>query len=249
MILVRSALFNIAFYLWTAGMSILWLPALLGPRQWSVRGQAIWARGVMGLMRVLAGIRIEIRGTKNLPDGPALIASKHQSAWDTIVYHMALDDPAVVMKRELFLIPVYGWYASKVRMIPIDRRGGPKAVRAMIRASRQAAKAGRPIVIFPEGTRVAPGLRAPYRPGIGGLYTQLGVPVVPVALNSGLFWPRRKFSRRPGTIILEFLPPIPPGFKRAELITALEERLEPATDALIAEAQRGVLTLGQARIR
>lgn len=238
MILIRSALFNIGFYLWTAGMSILWLPALFGPRLWTVRGQTIWARGVMAMMRVLAGIRIEIRGTENLPEGAALIASKHQSAWDTIVYHMVLDDPAVAMKRELFLIPVYGWYASKVRMIPIDRRGGPKAVRGMIRAARQAAKAGRPIVVFPEGTRVAPGLRAPYRPGIGGLYSQLELPVVPVALNSGLFWPRRQFIRRPGTIILEFLAPLPPGLKRAELISALEERLEPATDALIAEAQQ-----------
>ena len=238
MIAIRSLLFNAAFYLWTAFMAILWLPALLGPRIWTARGQTIWARGVMGLMRVIAGIGIEIRGKENLPDGAALIASKHQSAWDTIIYHIVLDDPAVAMKRELFWIPVYGWYAAKVRMVPIDRRGGPKAVRAMIRASQEAAKMGRSIVVFPEGTRVTPGLRAPYRPGIGGLYTQLALPVVPVALNSGLFWPRRKFLRRPGTIILEFLPVIAPGLKRAELITALEERLEPATDALIAEAQR-----------
>ncbi len=238
MIVIRSLLFNLAFYLWTAFMAILWLPALLGPRIWTARGQTIWAKGVMGLMRALAGIRIEIRGRENLPKGAALVASKHQSAWDTIIYHIVLDDPAVAMKRELFWIPVYGWYADKVRMVPIDRRGGPKAVRAMIRASQAAAKAGRPIVVFPEGTRVTPGLRAPYRPGIGGLYTQLNVPVVPVALNSGLFWPRRKFLRRPGTIVLEFLPTIAPGLKRAELITALEERLEPATDALIAEGQK-----------
>jgi 1-acyl-sn-glycerol-3-phosphate acyltransferase len=238
MIVIRSLLFNLAFYLWTAFMAILWLPALLGPRIWTARGQTIWAKGVMGLMRALAGIRIEIRGRENLPEGAALVASKHQSAWDTIIYHIVLDDPAVAMKRELFWIPVYGWYADKVRMVPIDRRGGPRAVRAMIRASQAAAKAGRPIVVFPEGTRVTPGLRAPYRPGIGGLYTQLNVPVVPVALNSGLFWPRRKFLRRPGTIVLEFLPTIAPGLKRAELITALEERLEPATDALIAEGQK-----------
>jgi len=238
MIVIRSLLFNLAFYLWTAFMAILWLPALLGPRIWTARGQTIWAKGVMGLMRALAGIRIEIRGRENLPEGAALVASKHQSAWDTIIYHIVLDDPAVAMKRELFWIPVYGWYADKVRMVPIDRRGGPKAVRAMIRASQAAAKAGRPIVVFPEGTRVTPGLRAPYRPGIGGLYTQLNLPVVPVALNSGLFWPRRKFLRRPGTIVLEFLPTIAPGLKRAELITALEERLEPATDALIAEGQK-----------
>lgn len=238
MIFIRSVLFNIAFYIWTAFMAILWLPALLGPRIWTARGQTRWARGVMAAMRVLAGIRIEIRGRENLPKGGALIASKHQSAWDTIIYHMILDDPAVCMKEELFWIPVYGWYAKKVEMVPIDRRGGPRAVRRMLRAAKQAADAGRPVVIFPEGTRVAPGLRAPYRPGIGGLYTHLQLPVVPVALNSGLFWPRRKFLRRPGTIILQFLPVIEPGLKRAELITALEERLEPATDTLIAEAQR-----------
>jgi 1-acyl-sn-glycerol-3-phosphate acyltransferase len=238
MIVIRSALFNVAFYLWTAFMAILWLPALLGPRIWTVRGQTWWAEGVMALMRVLVGIRIEIRGRERLPAGAVLVASKHQSAWDTIIYHMVLDDPAVAMKQELFWIPVYGWYARKARMVPIDRRGGPRAVRHMIRVAKQAAKAGRPVVVFPEGTRVAPGLRAPYRPGIGGLYAQLDLPVVPVALNSGLFWPRRKFLRRPGTIILEFLPAIEPGLKRAELIEILEQRLEPATDALIVEAQR-----------
>ena len=238
MIVIRSLAFNTAFYLWTAFMAILWLPALLGPARWTVSGQTLWARGVMGMLRVLAGTRFEIRGGENLPDGPALIASKHQSAWDTIIYHMVLHDPAVIMKQELMWIPVYGWYAKKARMIPINRKGGSSAARGMIRNAKAAVKEGRPIVIFPEGTRVTPGLRAPYRPGIGGLYSQLGVPVIPVALNSGLFWPRRKFIRRPGTIVLEFLSPIAPGLNRADFIAALESRLEPATDALIAEAHR-----------
>jgi 1-acyl-sn-glycerol-3-phosphate acyltransferase len=192
----------------------------------------------MGMMRALVGIRIDIRGRENLPDGAALIASKHQSAWDTIVYHMVLHDPAVIMKQELMLIPVYGWYAKKARMIPIDRKGGSSAARSMIRSAKAAVAEGRPIVIFPEGTRVSPGERVPYQPGVGGLYSQLDVPVIPVALNSGLFWPRRKFIRRPGTITLEFLKPIAPGLKRAAFISTLEERLEPATDALIAEAGR-----------
>ncbi len=238
MLPLRSALFNIAFYLWTTVMAILWLPAMFGPAIWTVRGQTIWAKGVMGLLRVLTGIHIEIRGRENLPEGAALVASKHQSAWDTIIFHILLENPAVVLKQELLWIPVYGWYARKVRMIPIDRRGGSSAVRGMIRSARAAVEDNRPIVIFPEGTRVTPGQRAPYRPGIGGLYSQLGVDVIPVALNSGLFWPRRRFIRRPGTIVLEFLPAIAPGMKRAEFVGALEARLEPATDALIAEAQR-----------
>lgn len=236
-IAIRSALFNAAFYVWTALVAILWLPALLGPRGWVVTGQRLWASGVMALLQWLAGVSFEIRGRERLPQGGVLIASKHQSAWDTIIYHLLLRDPAVVLKRELLSIPIYGWYCRKARMIAVDRKGGGKALRRMIRSARSAAETGREIVIFPEGTRAAPGDAEPIQPGVAGLYGNLGVACVPVALNSGLFWPRRRFIRRPGVIVLEFLPAIQPGLERAVFVEELANRIGKATDGLIAEAR------------
>lgn len=237
--LLRSALFNAAFYIWTVGMVILFLPALLLPWQVTVWGQRRWARGVNGLMRVLAGIDVEIRGRENLPAGGCIVASKHQSAWDTLIWHDVLDDPAVVMKRELLFIPIYGWMCLKTRMIPVDRTAGTKALRKLGADAERAVAAGRPIVIFPQGTRTAPGVGAeevPYQVGVSALYRAIAVPVVPVALNSGIFWPRRRFLRRPGTIVLEFLEPIPPGLPRKQFEQVLPERIESATRRLEQES-------------
>ncbi len=235
MIAPRSLLFNVAFYLLMAAMMLIWLPALLGPRRWTVRGMELWAGAVSRLLAAICGIHIEVRGREHLPRGACIVAAKHQSAFDTIVFHALLDDPALVMKRELMLIPVYGWMARKTRMIPVDRAGHAGALKAMLRAAREAARAGRPIVIFPQGTRVAPGARQPYHPGVAALYRDLALPVVPVALNSGLVWPRRRFLRRPGTILLEFLAPIAPGLTRAAFMAELEARTEQATDRLLRE--------------
>jgi 1-acyl-sn-glycerol-3-phosphate acyltransferase len=233
----RSLLFQLAFWLWSIAMNLAWLPSLaLTPRA-TVIGQTLWAKGVMVLLRLIVGTGIEIRGTR--PTGPVIIASKHQSAWDTMIYHIVVDDPAIVMKRELLHIPVYGWYCRKSRMIPIDRGAGPKALRSLIAGAKRAAAARRPIVVFPQGTRVAPGASRPYLPGVSALYDQLGLPVVPVALNSGLFWPRRSWRRRIGTIVIEFLPPIPPGLARKEFAARLETTIEQTTAALAAEAGGG----------
>lgn len=238
MLMLRSALFNLAFYLWTAVMMILFLPAIVGPRIVIVRGMEWWSDGVMWLARALAGLKVEIRGAEHLPQGSCLLAVKHQSAWDTVKAHHLGSDPAIVMKAELLWIPLYGWYSKKVGMIAVDRTAGAKALKGMLAAARAAAAAGRPIVIFPQGTRVAPGTTAPYQPGVAALYRDLGVPVVPVALNSGLFWPRRQFLRRPGTIVVEYLAPIPPGLDRRRFMAELETAIETATDRLVAEARR-----------
>jgi 1-acyl-sn-glycerol-3-phosphate acyltransferase len=231
MTLLRSLFINVAFYAWSVLMNVGCVWVLAGPPLWTVRAQRAWAQGVLLILR-LGGIGIEVRGRHNLPAGACIVACKHQSAWDTIVWHALLDDPAIVMKKELLSIPFYGWYSVKARMIPVDRKAGASAMRAMLRAAQAAADLGRPIVIFPQGTRVAPGAAAPYQPGVAALYRGLNLPAVPVALNSGRFWPRRGFLRRPGTVVLEFLEPIPPGLARDAFMAALEARTEDAANAL-----------------
>ncbi len=237
MIYLRSILFNGAFYVWSVFMNVLWIPSLVLPRGATELGQTYWARGINVLLRVVAGIRVEVRGRENVPQGPVLMAAKHQSAWDTMIFHVITHHPAIVMKKELLAIPIYGWYCRRTKMVPIDRTGGLKAMRDMIAAAKSAAGEGRPIIIFPQGTRVAPGASAPYLPGVAALYGQLGLPCVPIALNSGLFWKHRSFLKPPGTIIFEYLPAIPPGLRRKEFMAALEERIETASDRLVAEGR------------
>ncbi len=161
---------------------------------------------------------------------------KHQSAWDTLAVPVLFGDVGIVIKRELLWIPCYGWYARKAGMIPVDRGAGAAALRGMLGRARAVMAEGRPIVIFPEGTRTAVGTRRPYHPGVAALYTQLDLPVVPVALNSGLFWPRRSFLKRPGRIVVEALAPLPPGLERKAFLAELQSRIETATERLIAEA-------------
>ena len=172
-----------------------------------------------------------------MPRDGCIIAMKHQSAWDTLILPVVLGDPAVVVKRELLLLPFYGWYAARAGSIAIDRKAGAGALRRMLAKARPVAAAGRPIVIFPEGTRVAPGERRPYQPGVAALYQALALPVVPAAVNSGLYWARRSFMKRRGRIILEFLEPIPPGRTRPRLMAELERRIESTTAALLREGQ------------
>jgi 1-acyl-sn-glycerol-3-phosphate acyltransferase len=194
-----------------------------------------WATGVLTVLKQIVGLGHEIRGLDRIPRGGCIIAMKHQSAWDTLVLPVVLDDPAPVVKRELLLLPFFGWYAGRAGSIAIDRKAGAGALRRMLAKARPVAAAGRPIVIFPEGTRVAAGERRPYQPGVAALYQALAVPVVPAAVNSGLYWGRRSFLKREGRIILEFLDPIPPGRTRPRVMAELERRIEAATAALVRE--------------
>ena len=237
MTLLRSAAFNLALYLFTAVEAIAGLPVLLLPRRLACRFGCAWAAAVLRLCAAIAGLSHELRGRENLPKGPAIIAMKHQSAWDTFAVAALFPDPAIVLKQELLWIPFYGWYLSKAGMIGIDRKAGAAALRKLVAAAERAVAEGRPIVIFPEGTRTAPGTRRPYQPGVAALYRQLGVPLVPVALNSGLYWGRRSFLKRPGRIVVEILPPIAPGGERKAVMAALETRIETATERLVAEAR------------
>ena len=234
---MRALGFYIAFFGVTALLGVVGLPVLLMPRRWVMRFGRFWARCVIASLRAIVGLDGEIRGLEHIPGGPSIIAMKHQSAWDTLILPVILDDFAVVVKRELFFVPVYGWYAARAGSIAIDRRGGAGALRHMVAAARQAVAAGRPVVIFPEGTRTAPGQRLTYQPGVAALYQALALPVVPAAVNSGLFWGRRSFVKRPGRITLAFLEPLPPGLPRRQLMSELESRIEAGTAALEREAQ------------
>lgn len=237
---IRALAFNAAFFFWSAMLVLYYTPSLFMPRRILIGGQRRWTNHVNALLRTIVGIRIEIRGRERLPAGPFIAAAKHQSAWDTLIWHTELDDPAIVLKKELLSIPVYGRMCRKSRMIAVDRAGGPSALKAMVADARAEIAASRPIVIFPQGTRTAPGApveAAPYQPGVAALYRALDVPVVPVALNSGLFWARRSFLKRPGTIVLEYREPIPPGLDRRSFMATLTDRIEGGTAQLEAEAQ------------
>jgi 1-acyl-sn-glycerol-3-phosphate acyltransferase len=235
---VRSVLFDATFYLWTILLSVLALPALLVSQRATIWISVLWAVVSLSLLRLIVGLSYEVRGEHNLPTGAVIVALKHQSAWEAIALWVLLENPAIVLKQSLARIPVFGWYMRKGHAIIIDRDAGAKALRLMVAAARSAVAQGRPIAIFPEGTRTPAGVRRPYQPGVAALYAQLGLPIVPVALNSGLFWGRRSFVKRSGRILVEFLPPIEPRLDRRHVMTELERRVEGATAMLIAESIR-----------
>jgi 1-acyl-sn-glycerol-3-phosphate acyltransferase len=237
--MLRSILFNVLNTLWGAGMHIVSLPLLFGSRRAVQAAGGLWINGTLFLLKHVVGIDHRVVGAENLPSTPAIYAVKHQSTWETMFLSRYLDYPAFVLKKELLSIPLFGWFMRKTGMIAVDRKAGASALRGMARQAAATLESGRSILIFPEGTRVAPGETRSYQPGVAALYTQLKVPVVPVALNSGLFWGRHAFIKRPGTIVVEILPPIPPGLDRKILMRDLENRIETASNALARVSDAG----------
>ena len=236
--MIRAVLYTMVFYVVSALFLVLGSWLLLGPRSWAMVMLSAHGGTCMWLLEKIVGTRIEVRGAENLPRDAVLVASKHQSAWDTFALVPLLHDPAIIMKRELMWIPFYGWFSAKFRMIFVRREAGPSSLRGMASDALDRVGAGRHVLIFPEGTRREPGAEPAYKPGVLYLYERLGIPCVPLALNSGLYWPRRSLKRHPGTIIVEFLKPIPPGLPRKEFSKRLERSIETASDALIVEAAR-----------
>lgn len=230
--LIRSVVFNILFTLWALLASIIFAPLFLISRSASLKCGHPWAKGALLLARVILGIKHEIKGIEHLTNGPVIYASKHQSAWDTCIFLTLLDKPCYVLKRELLRIPFWGWYLWRMGMIAIDRSAGASTIKQMLKDSKARLNEGRTIIIYPEGTRTRPGSAPHYHPGVVALYSSLGVPVIPVALNSGLFWGKNAFVKKPGTITLQFLPPIPPGLKKDEFRTRLEHDIETASNQL-----------------
>jgi 1-acyl-sn-glycerol-3-phosphate acyltransferase len=236
--LIGAALFNVFFYVWTFVLSALALPAypFLSDRGMRVVAR-LWAGVMLAALRILTGVRHEVRGRP--PEAPAIIAAKHQSAWETLAFFTLVRDLAVGLKYELTRVPVFGWYLMRAGSIRIDRGGAARALRSLVEGGRAAAARGCSVLIFPEGTRRAPDAPPDYKPGVAALYAALKLPVVPVALNSGLFWGRRSFRKRPGRIVVEFLEPIPPGLDRRTFMAELERRIEGATARLVAEGRAG----------
>ena len=235
---VRSAVFNLAFYLVTALMMLLGIWLLIGPRSWAMQGLRWHGLVCLWLLRMICGTRYEVRGREHLPPGSCLVVAKHQSAWDTFALVPLFRDPAIVLKAELTRIPLYGWFCVKFDHILVRRDRAAVALKAMLADAKARSAAGREVLIFAEGTRRPPGAEPDYKPGYAALYDTLGVPLVPLALNSGLYWPRKSLTRYPGTIIVEILEPIPAGKPRAEMRRTVEAAIEQASWRLIAEAAR-----------
>ena len=235
---VRSAVYNVVFYLVTGLMMLLGIWLLVGPRSWAMQGLRLHGLVCLWLLRVICGTRYEVRGRANIPDGPCLIVAKHQSAWDTFALVPLFRDPAIVLKSELTRIPLYGWFCIKFEHILVRRERAAVALKTMITDARSRIEQGREVLIFAEGTRRAPGAEPDYKPGYIALYDALDVPLVPLALNSGLYWPRKSLARYPGTIIVEILEPIPAGQPRAQVRRTAESAIEQASWRLIEEAAR-----------
>ncbi|HEV2677639.1 MAG TPA: lysophospholipid acyltransferase family protein [Aliidongia sp.] len=232
---LRALVYNIGFFGGSGLLMTLALPLLVFPRRWTNGLAHLWTWLMFTWLRLVVGLDYEVRGRENLPAGPAILAMKHQSAWDTLAIFVLFDDPAVVLKRELWLIPVFGWFLRKHGTIAIDRDGKAAALKKLLADAEVAKAAGRPIAIFPEGTRGPVGTKLPYQAGVAALYTQLKVPMVPIALNSGLYWGRRAFMKRSGTVLVQILPAIPPGLDRRKMMARLEQDIETTTNALLVE--------------
>jgi 1-acyl-sn-glycerol-3-phosphate acyltransferase len=237
-LIVRSLIFNVLFYLNLFVHVIAALPTLAMPRRGILAVARFWARTNVWLLRAVCGIEVQFRGLEKIPPGPLLVASKHQSLWETFALLLILRDPAYIMKRELMWIPFFGWYTCKAGMIAIDRSKGSQALAEMNACARREVARNRQIIIFPEGTRRAPGAEPRYKYGVVHLYLETGVPCLPIALNSGLFWPRRSLRRYPGTIQVEVLDPIPPGLAKEAFFERLQREIETATARLVSEGKR-----------
>jgi 1-acyl-sn-glycerol-3-phosphate acyltransferase len=236
-IFLRSLIFNILFYIVLVFWIIAGIPTFLMPR-WGILNIAkYWGRSSIWLMRVICNTRVEYRGLDKIPKGPLIVAAKHQSIWETFSLLQFVDQPLYILKRELTWLPVFGWYLIKSNMIAVDRGGGARSLIDMTRAAREEVRRGRQLIIFPEGTRRPVGAEPRYKHGVGQIYVECDVPCLPVALNTGLFWPRRTFMRYPGTIVVEFLDPIPPGLSRDEFLAQVSNVIETATNRIVQEAR------------
>jgi 1-acyl-sn-glycerol-3-phosphate acyltransferase len=243
-IVVRSILFNTLFYLNLVALLVVALVTLALPRRAVLKMAELWGRVSVWLLRAVCGTKVELRGLENLPQGALIVAAKHQSTWETFALLKLFDDFTFIVKRELMWIPIFGWCMWKGGMIAVDRGARSQALTDMTERAKAEVGRGRQLIIFPEGTRRAPGAEPRYKFGVAHLYGELSVPCVPVALNSGLFWPRRAFRRLPGTIVAEFLPPIEPGLAKEAFLQRLQGDIETATARLIAEGEAELARLG-----
>ncbi len=237
MIFLRSSLFQICFYGVTLALMIAGSPVLILPRKYGWWIVPFWSRCCLFLLRVIVGLKMEVRGRENIPSGGYIVASKHQSAWETFALIPEFPDPTYILKRELRWIPIFGWYTAKFRQIPINRGKRSAALAALQVSTKEAIAEGRQILMFPEGTRRPVGGEPKYKYGIAHLYRDLKCPVLPVALNAGVYWPRASWMVYPGTVIVEILPPIEPGLKPQVFHDTMTDAIETASNRLCEEAR------------
>jgi 1-acyl-sn-glycerol-3-phosphate acyltransferase len=238
LIFLRSLIYNVLFYMLLVFWLIVAIPTFVMPR-WAILSIARnWAASSIWLLRVICNTKVEYRGLEKIPKGPLIVASKHQSMWETFALLQFFEQPLYILKRELEWIPFFGWYLIKANMIGINRSAGGRALINMTRRAGESVRRGRQLIIFPEGTRTPVDAPPQYKPGVGQIYVDCGVTCLPVALNSGLFWPRRTFMRYPGTLVVEFLDPLPPGLKRREFIDRIRTVIEEATGRLVETARK-----------
>lgn len=239
MIILRSILFNTLFYASLILQMIVLSPYyFLAPRKKAFAIPKNWARSNHWLMEKIVGTTFTLEGLENIPKGGYILAPKHQSLWDTYALLPWLDDPVYILKRELMWIPIFGWYVARQKMIPVDRGARGKVMIKVMERAKEEMAAGRQLIIYPEGTRRPAGAEPAYKYGIARIYRDLDVPVVPVAMHPGLFWPRRKFLRFPGHFKVRILPPIEPGLDPDVFYETLVEKLEKASDELLIETVR-----------
>jgi 1-acyl-sn-glycerol-3-phosphate acyltransferase len=236
MLTIRSILFNIAFYLNLLFWMLVSIPTLVMPRKVFMGITKLWSLSSLWLARVIVGMKFELRGAQNIPKDGCIVVGKHQSAWEAFVLFSLFEDPCFILKRELAWIPLFGLYVLKSHMVPIDRKSGVRAMTTMNARALAAINSGRQIIIFAEGTRRSPGAEPAYKQGFSHLYSAIGVPILPLALNSGVFWPRRSFMRKPGTVVVEILPLVPAGLPRAQAQALVQEQIETASNRLLVEA-------------
>lgn len=241
---LRSLLFYPVLYVSWAVFLVFGSWLLFCPRRWAMAGLVLHGDVTVWLLWAICGTKMEVRGQEKLLAGPVIVAAKHQAAWDTFALISLMRDPALVMKAELLRVPLYGRFCRKFELIPVQRELGPSALRQMTREARNRAAQGREIFIFPEGTRKTPGDAPDYKPGVAFLYQDLRLPVCPLALNSGMCWPRRSILRYPGTIVVEFLDPIPPGLPRLEFMKELQSAIETTSNRLCLETSEELRRLG-----
>jgi len=238
MLVVRSLTFNAAFYINLALHMAVAIPTFVLPQRIMVQISRSWGATSLWLLRVICGIKVEWHGLEKIPKGAFLVAAKHQSAWETFALLPLFPMPTAIVKRELLRIPWFGWHLWKCGMIAVDRSAGRDALAGVIAGTRAALAQGRQVIIFPEGTRRPPGAEPDYKLGIVQVYSAVGAPCLPIALNSGLFWPRRKFVRYPGTVRVEILDPLPANLPKREFFARLRHDIEAATARLVAEGER-----------
>ncbi len=232
--IIRSFIFNCFYVFWTLAVGILFFPVVFMPTHIIILviGK-IWAQGLYFFLKILCNLKLDLKGVENRPKVPAIYASKHQSALETFMYHILVHKPVFVLKKELLNIPVFGYYLKKMGMIAIDRSGGIKSLKILLKEVQDKLDDGYSIIIFPEGTRTKPGDQVEYNAGIAAIYNLKAASIIPIALNTGCFWPKDSFLKKPGKFTIEFLPAISNDLNKKEFMSQLEEQIETKSKELI----------------